>query len=105
MGIIGWTYAIVTIGIAIWIYYDAKKRDYESFHAFLWTLGALWFGFIALILWLIIRPKYYSEDAEMCRSCRNFFEGDPAVCPYCGVMLKEEAVDLSYQDFDNLPDN
>ena len=89
---------ILNVGIMIWIFIDAKKREYETDYAFLWVLGRLWFGPIALGVWIVVRPKFVSESAKLCPSCREWYEKDPALCPHCGHILKEGIVDISSHD-------
>ena len=44
--------AIIWIGIAFWMYKDAKKRGKNGV---MWGIFGLLFGIIALIIWLIVR--------------------------------------------------
>ena len=45
---------IIAILLMIWVYKDAKSRGQN---AFLWLILTFFFGIVALIVWLIIRPK------------------------------------------------
>ncbi len=45
---------VIAILLMIWVYKDAKARGQN---AVLWLILTFFFGIIALIVWLIIRPK------------------------------------------------
>ena len=45
--------AIVS-ALSWWIYHDAEKRDRKPL---LWALLAFLFGFIAIAVWLYVRPR------------------------------------------------
>lgn len=45
---------VVAILLMIWIYKDAKSRGQN---AILWLILTFFFGIIAVVVWLIIRPK------------------------------------------------
>jgi hypothetical protein len=44
---------IISVLIAIWVYYDARDRGEN---AALWVLIILVANFIGLIIWLVVRP-------------------------------------------------
>ena len=93
----------INVGFTIWVYVDAKKHDYETDYALLWALATFWFGPFAFAVWLFVRNKDFSGDLYSCPSCREYYTGDPFICPRCGYALKEGIVDLSvqYPVFDN----
>ena len=45
---------VIAILLMIWVYKDAKARGQN---AVLWLILTFFFGIVALIVWLIIRPK------------------------------------------------
>ena len=59
--IICWILAVVVglaiyIWVAVWIYRDASKRDTS---AALWVILWIFFSWVGLIIYLIVRPKEY----------------------------------------------
>ncbi len=51
---------VIYIWVAVWIYKDASKRDTS---AILWVLLWIFFSWVGLIIYLIVRPKEYSSGA------------------------------------------
>jgi hypothetical protein len=89
---------IINIGFTIWVFVDAKKKDYETIYAYLWALGTFWFGPFAFAIWLFVRNKEFGEDLLTCPSCREYYTGERVVCPHCGYALQGGIVDMSAQD-------
>jgi RsiW-degrading membrane proteinase PrsW (M82 family) len=52
--IVGLVILVINILLLIWVYKDAKARGQN---AVLWLILTFFFGIVALIVWLIIRPK------------------------------------------------
>jgi hypothetical protein len=51
---------VIYIWVAVWIFKDASKRDTS---AVLWVLLWIFFSWVGLIIYLIVRPKEYSSGA------------------------------------------
>lgn len=70
--------------IGIYVYKDARRR---GMNVVLWTLlSAFAPGFVGLIIYLIVRSD---SSGTRCKSCNNLVRESFAVCPHCGVSLKE----------------
>ena len=75
---------MLPIAIGIYVYRDAKNR---SMNAALWTLVAIFApGFIGLIIYLVVRSEH---SALHCPQCSAPVQERFAVCPRCGVPLKD----------------
>ncbi|MDR1002154.1 MAG: zinc ribbon domain-containing protein [Oscillospiraceae bacterium] len=75
---------LIPILIGVYVYHDAKKRGMD---AVLWALVAVLVpSFVGLIIYLIIRSNNPNRD---CPNCKKPVSDEYALCPYCGVPLKE----------------
>ncbi len=95
---------VLWVSLAYWTYRDAKKRG--SLPIF-WALFTLLFSFPGFLVYLILRPPEYLEDARereleikakelllrkeaiVCPSCLRPIESEFLVCPYCFKKLKK----------------
>jgi Ni/Fe-hydrogenase subunit HybB-like protein len=73
-------------GVA-YIYFDARRRNVG--HPGIWALAALFCGPLALVAYLIDRPKGVQTECGFCT--RTVLESDQT-CPYCGRELDGIAV-------------
>ena len=74
----------VPVLIGLYVYRDSKVRGMNSA---LWTLVAVLApGFIGLIIYLVARIDY---TGTKCAKCGGNIRPSFAVCPYCGISLKE----------------
>ena len=61
---------------AIWVFFDAKKREKNLGAAFRWALGTLLILYLFLPYWLIHRPELdYSQKVEQTGFIRKHWEG------------------------------
>jgi hypothetical protein len=92
---------IFEIGLSIWVYKDAENHG--SDYSFIWAAGTIILGPILLGVWLFVRNMDFDEPFVSCPSCREYYSGDPFVCPRCGYALKCGIVDMSalYPVFDD----
>lgn len=84
---------LVALGVAFWVFSDAKARGKGTGEAFLWFLGTLFLLIIFLPFWLLVRPKrVYGvaviDKPTLCARCGKYYEGAPAFCPNCGAVVR-----------------
>lgn len=77
----------VTVGIGVYVYRDARRRD---MNAALWTLVCLIApGLIGLIIYLIVRSDREIKSTS-CPSCGAKVDESFRLCPYCLHVLKPQ---------------
>jgi uncharacterized paraquat-inducible protein A len=90
---------LVSLIVAIWVFYDSQKWGYTVWRGLLWAMGVFLALIIFLPLYLVARKKRERLTAEaqktqsptpltICFYCRQGYEGEPDVCPHCGQKLR-----------------
>jgi hypothetical protein len=90
---------IISLAVALWVFYDSQKRGYTVWRGLLWAVGVFFVLIVFLPLYLVARKKKErllmaareaptSSSLNLCFYCRRGYEGNPAVCPHCGQNLK-----------------
>ena len=90
---------LVSLIVAIWVFYDSQKWGYTVWRGLLWAMGVFLALIIFLPLYLVARKKRERLSAEaqktqppaplhICFYCRQAYEGEPNVCPHCGQKLR-----------------
>lgn len=94
------------LAVVFWTYQDAKRRGALAFY---WALIVLIANFFGWIIYLIVRPPEYVEDARereleikekeahleaelSCAGCGKPVGDDFLVCPYCIRELKKACI-------------
>ncbi len=67
--------------LPIWVFLDAKRRNYKPA---LWGILLLVTNIIGLIIYILTRPENPS-----CQGCGEFLDTGYVYCPYCGAENKE----------------
>lgn len=93
------------LSLVVWTYRDALKRGTL---AFFWMLVVLLFSFPGWVIYLILRPPEFEEEATereleirykqailereglVCPACLRPVDSDFLICPYCFKKLKKE---------------
>lgn len=96
---------ILWCSLVYWTYRDAKKRGALAVY---WAVVVFFFNLLGLVIYLIIRPPEYVEDATereleiktkealldrsslVCRACLRPIKEDFLICPYCFKKLRKE---------------
>ena len=84
---------LVALGIAFWVYSDARSRGLSAGKALLWFLGTLFLLIIFLPFWLITRPDKNNDvtaggKPTLCPHCGKYYDGTPNYCPNCGRQVR-----------------
>ena len=90
---------MISLAIALWVFYDSQKRGATVWRSLLWAAGVFLILIVFLPLYLVAlkkRDRIRSAAREtstpptlsLCFYCRQAYEGNPAVCPHCGQNLK-----------------
>jgi uncharacterized paraquat-inducible protein A len=90
---------LVSLIVAIWVFYDSQKWGYTVWRGLLWAIGVFLALIIFLPLYLVARKKRERLSAEtqktpppaplqVCFYCRQGYAGEPVVCPHCGQKLR-----------------
>lgn len=95
---------VLWIATIIWTFKDARKRGAM---ALTWAAISLAFPFLGVLIYLILRPPEFEEDARLrdlemsfkemlikrellvCPACHKPIDGDFQTCPYCLKKLKK----------------
>jgi hypothetical protein len=96
------------LGLAFWVYRDARKRIGDPFRVFLATLVGLALPYIGSVVYLLFRPSDTLDDVRsrrvelqaleqqlvrlqpaVCSVCRSALEPDYIACPVCMTVLRE----------------
>jgi hypothetical protein len=98
------------IAIAVWVYKDARRRIEDPWLVVMATLIGLIPPFIGALVYLLLRPPEYLEEAREreleiramedrlatrnlhCPVCRAQVEANFLVCPVCTTKLKQACV-------------
>jgi RNA polymerase subunit RPABC4/transcription elongation factor Spt4 len=100
-------YVILTIALIFWTWRDADRRGGM---AWFWAVVVLLFNVPGWIIYMVVRPPEYLDDAHeraleiraaesrlskdgaTCPSCMKPVESDMLICPYCMKKLKKPCV-------------
>lgn len=95
---------VLYLSLAKWTFSDAKRRGAMAFY---WTIVALLFPVAGWLVYLIVRPAEYLDDARereleirakeamlnsndmVCPACYKPVDKDFLICPYCRRRLKK----------------
>lgn len=101
-------FVVFDIALVFWTYRDANKRGAMGWF---WALAALLFPIAGWIIYLVVRPPEYAEDArerdleirakeialsrdyETCPACFKPVDHDFLICPSCMKKLKNPCVE------------
>lgn len=96
------------LGLALWVFRDARRRIGEPVLVFLATLVGLALPYIGAVVYLLFRPSETLEDVRSrrvelqaleqqlahsqpsCPVCSSAVEPDYIACPVCTTMLREQ---------------
>jgi energy-coupling factor transporter transmembrane protein EcfT len=90
---------IISLAVALWVFYDSQKRGSTVWRSLLWAVGVFFILIVFLPLYLAARKKKERIQAaareapppsslNLCFYCRQGYEDNPTVCPHCGQNLK-----------------
>ena len=95
------------LGVAFWVYKDARRRIRDGWLVGLATLLGLFPPFLGALVYMLFRPPEYLEDVRereleikameerlslhtsQCPVCRATIEASFLVCPVCTTRLKQ----------------
>jgi RNA polymerase subunit RPABC4/transcription elongation factor Spt4 len=101
---------VLYLSLAKWTYSDATRRGAMAFY---WTIVTLLFPIAGWLVYLIVRPPEFLDDARereleikakeallnngggICPACYKPIEKDFLICPYCKVKLKKQCPSCS----------
>jgi RNA polymerase subunit RPABC4/transcription elongation factor Spt4 len=104
LNFIGIYILLLWLSTVVWTYRDARRRGAMALS---WAALALAFPFLGVIIYLLMRPAEYEDEAELrelemafkemllkkelqvCPACHKPVEEDYQVCPYCLKKLKK----------------
>ena len=96
------------LGLALWVFRDARRRIGEPFLVLLATLVGFALPYIGAVVYLVFRPSETLEDVRSrrvelraleqqlarsqpaCPVCSSAIEPDYIACPVCTTMLREQ---------------
>jgi hypothetical protein len=102
--------AVFWLAVAVWVYKDSKRRVEDPWLVAMATLVGLIPPFIGAVIYLLLRPPEYLEEAREreleirameerlatrdlhCPVCRAQVEATYLVCPVCTTKLKQACV-------------
>jgi Double zinc ribbon len=102
------------LGLALWVYRDARRRIGEPVLVFLSTLVGLALPYIGPVVYLVFRPPETLDDARTrraelrlfeqqllarsqpsCPVCSTAVESDYVACPVCMTMFRHQCANCS----------
>ncbi len=101
-------FVVLTIALVFWTFRDAGRRGAMGWF---WALVVLIFNVFGWLIYLVVRPPEYQEDArereleirakelalqrdlESCPACFRPVESDFLICPYCMKKLRKPCVE------------
>jgi RNA polymerase subunit RPABC4/transcription elongation factor Spt4 len=101
-------FIVLHLAITFWTYRDANRRGAMGWF---WGLAALVFPLAGWIVYLVVRPPEFADDAherdleirakevalsrdyESCPACYKPVEKDFLICPYCMKKLRKSCVE------------
>jgi hypothetical protein len=99
---------VLQIALVFWMYRDANRRGAMGWF---WALAEFFFPVLAWLIYLVVRPPEFAEDArereleirakeqalardyETCPSCHRPTEKEYLICPYCMKKLKKPCIE------------
>lgn len=99
---------VLLISLAFWTWRDANRRGAMGWF---WGLAALLFPIAGWVIYLVVRPPEFMDDAherdleirakeimlardlETCPACYKPVEHDFLICPYCMKKLKKSCTE------------
>jgi hypothetical protein len=86
-------FVILWVALAAWTYFDARRRIRDSFLVGCATTGSLIFPYLGAIVYAIIRPPEFLEDArerdlEIRAAELRVRQLEEASCPNCGYPIE-----------------
>jgi hypothetical protein len=100
-------FVVFTVALVFWTFRDAQRRGAMSA---LWALVVLVFNVFGWMIYMVVRPPEYADDAlereleirareaelqrggAACPSCLKPIAPDYLICPYCMKKLKKQCV-------------
>ncbi|MBS3956787.1 MAG: zinc ribbon domain-containing protein [Clostridiales bacterium] len=101
-------FVVLHIALVFWTYRDAERRGAMGWF---WALAALIFPFAGWVVYLVVRPPEFAEDAlerdleirakemqlqrdfESCPSCHKPVDNDFLICPSCMKKLRKPCIE------------
>jgi hypothetical protein len=92
---------VIAVGVAIWVYNDARKWGYNNNSALGWAVGVFLLMIVFLPLYVIIELKRARRQLEptgakqsavistSCEHCSKPYFGNPNYCPHCGHLVRK----------------
>lgn len=92
---------VIAVGVAYWIYNDARKWGYNNNAAWGWAVGVFLLMIVFLPLYVIIElkrarrllgptgAKQSAAISTSCEFCRKQYLGNPTYCPHCGHLVRK----------------
>jgi hypothetical protein len=92
---------VIAVGVAYWVYNDARKWGYNNNAALGWAVGVFLLMIVFLPLYVIIELKRARRQLEptgakqsvgistSCEFCRKQYLGNPTYCPHCGHLVRK----------------
>ena len=92
---------VIAVGVAYWVYNDARKWGYNNNAALGWAVGVFLLMIVFLPLYVIIELKRARRQLEptgakhsaaistSCEFCRKQYFGTPNYCPHCGHLVRK----------------
>lgn len=103
-------FVVVDVALVFWTYRDAARRGAMGW---LWALAALVFPLAGWIVYMVVRPPEFLEDArereleirskevmlardyEVCPSCFHPADKDFLICPNCMKKLRKPCIECA----------
>ena len=97
-------FIVFDLALVFWVYRDANRRGAMGWF---WSVAALLFPFAGWLVYLVVRPPEFAEDAherdleirakeaaiardyQSCPACYKPVEKDFLLCPYCMKKLRK----------------
>jgi hypothetical protein len=90
---------LLTLGIALWVFFDSQKRGYSVWKGLMWAVLVFMMLIVFLPLYLFTsrrkavlqtqeQEEQPVEEATKCFYCGKPYPGNPSLCPNCGQSLK-----------------
>ncbi len=104
---------IFWLGVAFWVYKDARRRIRDGWLVGLATLLGLVPPFLGALVYMLFRPPEYLEDvrereleikameerlswqSSQCPVCRASIESSFLICPVCTTRLKQACINCN----------
>ncbi len=101
-------FVVLHVALTFWTYRDADRRGAMGWF---WAIAVLLFPFAGWIVYLVVRPPEFADDAherdleirakevalqrdfESCPSCHKPIEKDFLICPSCMKKLRKPCIE------------